>query len=337
MADKTIGVALFGAGRAGQFHMPNVCKHPKTKLLYVIDSIISRAEEGVKTYGGKALATGDEALKDPAVGAVIVATTTPTHYDIIMKALAAGKPIFSEKPVGFTLKEIDEVYAEAKKRNITLLCGFNRRFDPSWEKAWNLVRNGYIGIPQIIRSTARDSPVPTLEYLKTSHGFVHDAGIHDIDVVCWMAASHPTEVFASAHCFNQEIATLKDIDTIVINFKFASGTVANIDLSRKSVYGYDQRVEVFGDKGMVQVENKPTTTVVLSSSQGELRDNIQYSFPQRFAEAYYIEFEHFIDILTKGAQPKVSHLDVRNAFIICEAVIHSYSSGQKVVVDYNQK
>jgi len=317
--------------------MPNVTRHPKPKLLYVVDSIVSKAAEGVHRYGGKALATGEVALNDPTVSAVIVATTTPTHYDIIMASLAAGKPVFSEKPVGFTLKEIDEVYAEAKKRNLPLLCGFNRRFDPSWEKAWKLIRQGHIGIPQIVRSTARDSPVPTLEYLKTSHGFFHDSGVHDIDVCCWMVGQHPSEVFAVSHCYNPEIASIKDVDTIMMTFKYPNGAVANIDLSRKAVYGYDQRVEVFGDKGMVQVENKPTTSVVLSNSAGELHDNIQYSFPQRFAEAYYLEFEHFIDIMTEGKEMLVSYKDVRNAFIVCEAAMASAASGQKVIVDYNQK
>jgi len=227
--------------------------------------------------------------------------------------------------------------AEAKKKGLPLLCGFNRRFDPSWEKAWNLVRNGYVGIPQIIRSTARDSPAPTLEYLKTSHGFFHDSGVHDIDVVCWMVGQHPTEVFALSHCYNKEIGSIQDVDTIMMTFKFATGAVASIDLSRISVYGYDQRVEVFGDKGMVQVDNKPTTSVVLSSAAGELHDNIQYSFPQRFAEAYFLEFEHFIDILTKKVESRVSYLDVRNAFIVCEAAMASAASGNKVVVDYNQK
>jgi len=334
---KILYFAVFGAGRAGSFHMPNILRHPKCRLLYVIDSNFEVAKKAAETFDCKALQSGEEALADPKVNAVIIATTTPTHHELVMKALAAGKPNLTEKPVGFTLREVDEVYEEAKNRHLPLLCAFNRRFDASWMKAQQYITSGNIGTPQIVRSTARDSPVPSVDYLKTSHGFFHDSGVHDIDVMCWMMGDFPIEVYASTHCYLPQIAEIQDVDTIVMMFKFKNGCMATIDLSRKCSYGYDQRVEVYGDKGMVQVNNKPTTSVVLSTQQGELHDNIMFSFPQRFADAYFAELDHFVEIVTEGKTPRVSHVDCRNSFIICETAMESAKLAKPVAIDYSKK
>jgi len=158
--------------------------------------------------------------------------------------------------------------------------------------------------------------------------FFHDSGVHDIDVVCWMLNEFPYEVYAVAHTYLEEIKSIDDVDTIVMVLKFKSGAIATIDMSRKSVYGYDQRVELFGDKGMVQVENRPTTTCLLSTVNGQLHDNIQYSFPQRFEEAYSIELDHFVSIVLEGVAPKLTHTDCRNVYIIAETA-HLSSKEQK--------
>jgi myo-inositol 2-dehydrogenase/D-chiro-inositol 1-dehydrogenase len=329
-----LGVALIGLGRAGQFHIDNLCKHPRATLLYVVDIDHDRATAIAETYNAQA-ATLETALSDPAVHAVIVATPTPTHFKVIMSAMAAKKAVLSEKPVGFTLQEIDEVYNEASKHGLPILCGFNRRFDRSWVKAVEAVHKGVVGNPQIIRSTARDSPVPTVEYLKTSHGFFHDSGVHDIDVINWIMKESPVQVFAYAHCYLDQIKNLNDVDTIVMSFKFENGCISTVDMSRKSLYGYDQRVEVFGDKGMVQVDNKPTTSCIISNSAGELHDNIQFSFPQRFEEAYYLEFDHFVRMVLDGEVPRVTHKDSRDAFIIAEAAKLSSEIMKPVDINYD--
>jgi len=333
--NKRLGVALFGLGRAGQFHLSNLARHPRAQLLYVVDIDKARVEEVAATYKIIGLTSGEEALADARVDAVIVATPTPSHYQVIISAIAAGKAIFTEKPVGYTLQEIDEVFRQASRRGLPILCGFNRRFDRSWIKCSEAVQSGAIGSPQIIRSTARDSPVPTTAYLQTSHGFFHDSGVHDIDVVRWMLQEDPIEVYATTHCYLPHIKELGDVDTIIMLLKFKSGCMGTIDLSRKSVYGYDQRVEVFGEKGMVQVENKPATSCVISNAEGVIHDKVMYSFPQRFEEAYYLEFDHFISYVLDSVPPRITHTDCRNAFIIAEAAMKSAATGVPVTIDYS--
>jgi len=330
-------VALFGLGRAGQFHLTNISRHPRMKLLYAIDAEKSKADEVAANFECIGLTSGEVALADPKVNAVIIATPTPTHYQLILDAIQAKKPIFTEKPVGFTLAEIDKCYEEAKQANIPLLCGFNRRFDRSWMKVVDAVHKGKVGTPQIVRTTARDNPVPTVTYLETSHGFFHDSGVHDIDIVRWVLQEEPTEVYAVAQCHLPQIKAINDVDTVLMTLKFKSGVIANIDLSRKSVYGYDQRLEVFGDKGLAQVDNKPSTSAIFSSTDGVLHDNVMFSFPQRFEEAYYLELDHFVRVVLENEPMRLTHTDSRNVYIIAETARHSASIGKPVVINYDVK
>jgi len=176
-----------------------------------------------------------------------------------------------------------------------------------------------------------------VEYLSASHGFIHDSGVHDIDVFCWVLKEEPVSVYTLAKSCLPQIASIGDIDTIIMTFEFPSGCIGTIDMSRKAVYGYDQRLEIFGDKGMAQVENKPATSCVLSSEKGLLHDSVMYSFPQRFEEAYYIEFDHFVKIVLEGEKPLVSHDNSRNAYIIAEAARKSSETGLPVKIDYSVK
>jgi len=338
-SSSVLNFALFGLGRAGQFHLKNLASHSRTRLLYVADVDKERAEAVADKFKCKALTDPEEALKDPNVQAVIIATPTHTHYDLLIRSINAGKAIFTEKPLSVNLHEIDIVYNLAKEKKLPLLCAFNRRFDRSWYKVKEAVRRGDIGTPQIIRSTARDNPPPSAEYLSTSHGFFHDSGVHDIDVIRWVLGEEPTEVFSYAEANIPYIKELGDVDTVLMVFKFKSGAMGTIDMSRKSVYGYDQRLEVFGTKGMVQVHNPLTTTATYSSENGILSDNIQFSFPQRFAEAYFRELESFVHVVLDKADPDPlvwpTHTDVRNVHIIADAARDAANKGQSVPIKYD--
>jgi len=197
------------------------------------------------------------------------------------------------------------------------------------------LRKGAVGTLQIVKTTSRDNPVPTLAYLKISGGIFHDCGSHDIDVVRWILQEDPTEVFATANAFNQDIKALNDFDTVLISLKFPSGAIASIDLSRKAAYGYDQRIEVLGDKGMVQSMNRQPTTTIVSNDQGIHSDAYCYSFPQRYEHAYAIEMDHFADVLDGKSQPRLSHDDCRKVSIIADAAEHSVRTGQKVQIKYD--
>jgi len=222
-----------------------------------------------------------------------------------------------------------------KRCGVPLLCGYQRRSDPSFVKLQETCRNGGIGTLQIVKTISRDNPVPTIAYLKISGGIFHDCGSHDIDVCRWILQEDPFEVFAVASCFNPAIKELNDFDTVLITLKYPSGALACIDLSRKAAYGYDQRIEVLGDKGMVQAENKQPTTLVHSTDMGLNTDPNCYSFPQRYEHAYANELNHFVDVMDGKAQPKLSHDDARKVAIIADAAEESVRSGRKVIMSYD--
>jgi len=329
------GVALVGTGRIGVVHLRNIVANPRLTLKYVVDVDIKSAERAAsQTVSAKAVTTIDEVLADNEVKGIVICTPTAQHREIILAAVRAGKHIMCEKPISLAVKEIDECYQEAKKCGVHLLCGYQRRSDPSFVQLQQAARNGGIGTIQIVKTISRDNPVPTLAYLKISGGIFHDCGSHDIDVCRWILQEDPVEVFGVASAFNADIKAIDDFDTVLMTLKFPSGAIANIDLSRKAAYGYDQRIEVLGDKGMLQAQNRQPTTVIHSTDSGVNSDTYCYSFPQRYEHAYAIELDHFVDILAGKTEPKLSHDDARKVAIIADAVEESVRKGTKIVVNY---
>jgi len=210
-------------------------------------------------------------VADPEVTAVIVATTTITHEKIIRSALAAGKHVFTEKPVAETEAESARCFADANDAGRILFTAFNRRYDPSFADVRRRVRQGDVGHAHVVRTTSRDSPVPSLEFLKTSGGFFHDCVIHDLDLVTWTVGEFPSEVVTFGNAQIPEIAALDDVDNVIVTMKFPSGTLGNVNASRMAVYGYDQRLEVFGPSGMVMADNDTPNTVVAHTKNGSQR------------------------------------------------------------------
>jgi len=284
--------------------------------------------------GCKYLKTIDEALQDQKLKGVVICTPTAAHKDIIIKSIRAGRTVMCEKPISLKLEEIDECYAEAKKHNVPLFCAYQRRSDPSFVKLYESIRKGDIGKVQIVKTISRDNPVPTVAYLKISGGIFHDCGSHDIDLCRWIAGEDPTEVYAAASTFREEIKAIDDYDTIMITLKFPSGAIGSIDLSRKAAYGYDQRMEVLGEKGMVQTQNRQPSSFVLSTESGVIGDPNMYSFPQRYVEAYAAEIDHFADLILRKCEPRLSHEDSRKVSIIAEAAEASARKGERVFIKY---
>jgi len=302
----------------------------------VVDVDLKSAERAAaQSLHAKAVTSIDEVLADHHVKGIVICTPTAQHKEIILGAIKAGKAIMCEKPISLVVKEIDECYHEAKKHGVALLCGYQRRSDPSFVQLQKTCRDGGIGTLQIVKTISRDNPVPTLAYLKISGGIFHDCGSHDIDVCRWILQEDPTEVFAAATVFNPAIKEIDDFDTILITLKFPSGAIANIDLSRKAAYGYDQRIEVLGDKGMVQAQNRQPTTVLHSTENGVNSDPFCYSFPQRYEHAYALELDHFVDVIEKKAEPRLSHDDARKVAIIADAAEESARSGKIVKPNWN--
>jgi myo-inositol 2-dehydrogenase/D-chiro-inositol 1-dehydrogenase len=331
-ASGKIGVCVVGTGRIGAVHFNNIVANLRFKLLYVIDVDTKRAAEFANKAGGDCLSSGslDVALKDDRVKAIVVCTPTADHREIILASIRAGKAIMCEKPISLKVEEIDECYNEAAKHKIPLLCGYQRRSDPSFVQLQETCRKGGVGTLQIVKTMSRDNPVPTLAYLKISGGIFHDCGSHDIDLCRWILNEDPDEVYCVASAFRKEIAEINDFDTVLITLKYPSGALGSIDLSREAVYGYDQRIEVHGSGGMVQAMNRQPTSMVLSTKQGVSIDPNCYSFPQRYEHAYAKELDHFADVVEGKAVPKLTHDDARKVAIIADAAEESCRTGKPV-------
>ena len=326
--ESSFSIALLGLGRAGQFHLQSIRAIPGAILRHAVDLDEDRANRVAAEFRCSASQTPDDALADPEVDAVIVATPTQEHVGPIRAALEAGKAVFTEKPLGSRLEEIDACFALARARELPLMVGFNRRFDPSFSRLARGVHQGSVGELHHLRVTSRDSPLPSMEYIKTSGGIFHDCIVHDLDMIRFIARQDPVEVYAVGSSFIPEIQALDDWDSVLVSLKFAGGLIASIDVDRFAAYGYDQRIEAFGDKGMLQAENRSPVSTVLATAEGILRPPIEFSFPTRYRDAYRIELERFRDCVLHRAPLPITPEDVRMNFILADLAEGSCRTGR---------
>lgn len=329
---SSLGIAILGLGRAGKFHLQSIRATSNVDLRYSVDSDLSLAQSVAEEHHCAAASEAAIALNDPQVKAVIIATPTSSHHSLIIQSLQAGKAVLTEKPLGTTLQEIDQCYELASTKSLPLFVAFQRRFDPSFADLARSVRNKAIGQLQFIRTVSRDNPTPSIDYIKTSCGIFHDCIVHDLDMICHISREKPVEVFAMGTNFIEAIKQVEDFDTVLVSLKFASGLLATIDVSRKSVYGYDQRVEVFGSAGMIQANNRSSLTTVSSTVTQVTEPPIDFSFPTRYREAYLKELELFRDCVLASDPLPVSHQEVRANFILAEAAEKSCRTGKPVSV-----
>jgi len=334
--NRVARLVLVGTGRIGTVHMNNIFGMRRAQLVGVCEIIPQRKEEYAKKIGCTGYATIAEALDDtenPFDG-VLVCTPTPTHYEVVKTSLLGGKHVFCEKPISLNLDESDECYNLAKSKGLFLLVAFQRRYDPTFVKLKEVVEEGGIGTLQKVRTVSRDNPVPSIEYLKTSGGIYHDCLSHDIDLIRWVTGMEPVEVFSYGTNFIDEIKGIDDFDNLDCLLKFENGIIANIDVSRKAVYGYDQRITCLGDKGIVTANNEHPTSVVVGTIDGFTYDPNHYSFPTRYNKAYTFEIEHYLDLLLGVTDtPKLTHRDVHNNAIIAHALEHSARIGKPVKIE----
>ncbi|KAG7212063.1 hypothetical protein KM043_012418 [Ampulex compressa] len=309
LEDPILRVAIFGLGRAGTIHLASVCSSRRVKLLYIVDDVETNwgmlkkywRLENVTFLNSK---QADRVYRDPNVDVVVVATPTYAHEEIVTKSLGAKKAVFCEKPIAENRANTIKCFEMAKRVGKPLFSAFNRRFDPSYSAVRDRVQMGEVGHVHTIKTVSRDSPLPSLEYLKISGGIFHDCMVHDIDIITWVLGELPTRVAVQAQANIPEIKGIDDFDTVAVSLYFPSGTLGMIDLSRNSSFGYDQRLEVFGPKGMVKADNEQPMHCV--STQYDLRGTngppIWYSFPSRFLNGYRREFDHFLDVVLGKAE-----------------------------------
>lgn len=325
-----IDICQFGAGRIGKIHAANIAAHPGARLRYVVDVNRKAATELAEAYGAEVV-DADAALADTGVGAVVVASSTDTHADLVEAAARAGKAIFCEKPIDLDIGRVDACLLALKESGASMFVGFNRRFDPSFAALRNAVREGRVGKVEMVAITSRDPAPPPLDYIKVSGGMFRDMTIHDFDMARWLLGEDPVEVFATGSCLvDPGIGRAGDIDTALVILKTGSGALCQISNSRRAVYGYDQRIEVLGEKGMLRAENKLPTTVERATAEGTITDPPLYFFLERYAEAYRAEMSAFIEATAAGRTPSPDGEDGRAAQQLAEAALASYQSNKPV-------
>lgn len=315
--DKKINVAIIGVGRIGSIHFKNLKSNDSVNIKYLCD--IAADDSWKKKYEGYTVITDyEEVLSDSSVDAVLICTPTDLHPAMVSAAAKAGKNIFCEKPLGFDMNEILNSYEDVKKSNIIMGVGFNRRFDKNFYRIVEHRQLGNIGEPQVLKITSRDPEPPSIDYVKHSGGLFMDMMIHDFDMARFIPDHEITEVYATgANLIDPTIADAGDIDTAIVTLTYDNGMIGVIDNSRQAVYGYDQRIELFGSKGMAKANNVNDTTTEYYSSEDVQSDKPMFFFLQRYMDAYKSEIEQFIS-LVEGKE-------------IGDRVLGSYEDGIKAI------
>ena len=327
-----ISIGLLGAGRIGQIHGRNIAASPRARLAAIADPFPDGAK-ALSAATGAPIRTPEEILADPSVDAVLIGTPTDTHADFIDKAAKAGKAVFCEKPVDLSSARIKKTLERVEKAGITLMIGFNRRFDPNFAALQKRLADGAAGEVELVTILSRDPAPPPVSYIERSGGLFRDMMIHDFDMARFLLGEDAVEVFAfGSSLVDPAIGKAGDVDTAAVVLKTASGKICQISNSRRATYGYDQRIEVHGSKGMLSAGNVHETTVQFAGAKGISADPVQNFFLERYAAAYRHEIEAFIDALTKGTKPTPNGTDGLKAQLMADAATKSRETGKPVSI-----
>ena len=330
---KVIKVGVIGAGRIGKIHAESLATRvPGAIVEAIADVNLAAAQElADKLHIPRVYSDYKEIMNDPAIDAVAICSSTNTHADLMIEAAQAGKHIFCEKPVDHSLEKIDKAIAAVNKAGVKCQIGFNRRFDPNFKKLRELVKEGKIGDLHLLRITSRDPAPPPAEYARSSGGMFLDMTIHDFDMARYISGSEVVEVYAAgAVLVDQAIGAAGDIDTAIITLKFANGAIGTIDNSRKAVYGYDQRLEVFGSGGMAAAANNTANAAVYSGADGVVSEKPLYFFLERYMDSFIAEMCDFIAAVRGGADTPVNVMDGRKPVVIAMAAKKSLDENRPV-------
>lgn len=328
-----IRFGVVGAGRIGKVHSATIAANPKAKLAYIADAVPAAAEALARTHGAR-VASVDEIMAAKDVDAVLIGSPTGFHAEQIQAASNHGKAIMCEKPVSLSVDKIHETLKVVEKNKSTLMIGFNRRFDPNFAELEARVRKGAVGDVELVTVISRDPAPPPADYVKGSGGLFRDMMIHDFDMARFLMGEEFVVVHAlGAALVDKAIGAAGDVDTAAVQMQTASGRIAVITNSRRATYGYDQRMEVHGAKGMLTARNIHNTTVELHNGEGTRADPIQNFFLERYGQAYANELNTFIAAVESGNRnPRPSGHDGLQAQILADAATTSWSTGKPVKV-----
>jgi myo-inositol 2-dehydrogenase/D-chiro-inositol 1-dehydrogenase len=318
MSDRPIRIGVLGCGRIGRMHAELLATRVEGAALTAVYDVVPEAAISTAAHCGVAAAASpDELIGHPDVDAVAICSSTNTHIDLLVAAARAGKPVFIEKPLSLDLAEVDRGITAVELAGIPVQVGFNRRFDASHRAVRDRVAAGDVGDVHLVRITSRDPAPPPIEYVKVSGGIFNDMTIHDFDMARFVTGSEVVDVFAhGAVRVDPAIGDAGDFDTAVVTLRHADGAITTIDNSRRAVYGYDQRVEVFGSGGIAVSENPLTTTTVYRNAEGGFQSTVPYFFLDRYIPSYLAEWAAFVDVVRHGAPSPITIHDGRAPLVL---------------------
>ena len=332
-----IKIALMGAGRIGKMHANLIMANSNCSLEFVYDVNTKFAEEISQQTGAKVAKSPEDAINNENTDAVFIASATPTHVSFITMAVNAKKPVFCEKPIDLDIKKVDECREFIKDKNIPIQIGFNRRFDNSHSKVKIASNDNEIGKLEMLVISSRDPEPPGIDYLKAAGGFFRDTTIHDFDLSRFILGDDPIEKISAfgEKLISEDAKKVGDHDTAMFIMRSKSGVLIHINNSRRAVYGYDQRVEAFGSKGMIISNNQTQSSVEKYTKDHTFaKDPVQFFFIERYEQAYKSQLEEFLSMITNKSQPKVTFEDGRRALIIANAAYESFNSGKVVDIKF---
>lgn len=328
---KKLKFALAGLGRIGKIHLENLLQMNNVEVVAVMDPLIESQEYAKDKGIENVVSTYEEMISCTDIDVVVICSPTDTHADYVEIAAKKGMHIFCEKPLDLSLKRVIEVLDVVEDASVKLMIGFNRRFDKDFKKIKALVSEGAIGDHHLVKITSRDPAAPPLSYIQKSGGLFLDMTIHDFDIARFIVNKEVDEVYAKgAVLIDSDLRDVGDIDTAVITLTYTDGTMAIIDNSREAAYGYDQRVEVFGSKGMVRAENNLHDSHQLYTSHGSQRSLPLNFFLERYAEAYKTEMKDYIKSLENDIEIPVNGNDGLQSLKIGLASIKSLQENRPV-------
>ncbi|MEO8304858.1 MAG: inositol 2-dehydrogenase [Betaproteobacteria bacterium] len=325
---------LVGGGFIGPLHAANIAAHPGARLGWVVDLDLAVGQKLAAKYGAKATKDLDAALADPAVNVVMICTPPRTHAGIIERAARAGKAVFCEKPVDLDMTKVDACAKTLKATGTPFFVAFNRRFDPTHRALFDALRAGEIGRPEMLILSSRDPEISPPDYVAAMpYGIFYDTMIHDFDMVRWLLADEPVEVVARTACMlDAKENPHRDPDTAMVMLTMASGALVHVNSSFRAVYGYDQRIEAFGEKGMLISRNQQPTTLERHDSHGIRQDPLLRFFIERYAESYVRELDDFVRSIEDKRAPSITLEDGRRALLVAEAAVASAKTGAPVAI-----
>jgi myo-inositol 2-dehydrogenase/D-chiro-inositol 1-dehydrogenase len=327
-------IAVIGAGRIGKIHAGNVARHPRARLVAVVDPVEAAAKALAEAHGSQWTTQPKDLIAGKEIDAIVVGSPTNTHIDLIDQAAAAGKAVLCEKPIDLDIDKVNRCLEHLARRPVPLQLGFNRRFDPSAAALKRAIVSGEVGSVRQVIISSRDPGPPPLSYVASSGGIFRDMTIHDFDMGRWLLGEEPVEVFASAsRLVDPQVAKYDDFDTAMVVMRTASGKQCHINNCRQASYGYDQRLEVLGSAGMLMNDNlRPTTLRRYSAQSTEVHDPLLNFFLERYADSYRNELDAFVEAVLDKKPVPVSGEDGKRALMLADAAVESAKIGKAVKV-----